>query len=154
MCSTSPERCIDCHSHALRCGRLVFENQDEIHQVPYAAVRRLAWTGVRVKLFRPMLIDGERRHHNGRNAGEAEPIFALDTLKRLQDFVSDAEVDVKLHERSTIETGIDWKPRAAFWSLIQSAIASPTMNVKKSGSSIDAANWSRSRSESGSATRP
>jgi len=45
--------------------------------------------------------------------------LALDAFERLDDFVSDAEVDVKLHERSTIETGIDWKTRAAFWSLIQ-----------------------------------
>jgi hypothetical protein len=94
MRSTSLERCIDCHSQALRRGRLVFENQNQIHEVPYAAVRRLAWTGVRVKLFRPMLLDGERWHHNGRNTGETEPVFALDTLERLQDFVPDAEVDV------------------------------------------------------------
>jgi hypothetical protein len=66
-----------------------------------------------------MLFDGERRHHDGRNAGETEPVFALDAFERLEDFVSDAEVDVKLHERPTIETGIDWKSRAAFRSLIQ-----------------------------------
>jgi hypothetical protein len=97
----------------------VFEDQNEIHEIPYAAVRRLAWPGVRVKLFRPMLLDGECRHHNGRNAGETEPILALDTLERLQYFVSDTEVDVKLHERPTVEPGIDWKSRAAFGSLIQ-----------------------------------
>ena len=48
-----------------------------------------------------------------------EPVFALDGLERLQDFVSDSEVDVKLHKRPTVEAGIDWKARAAFRSLIQ-----------------------------------
>ena len=110
---------MDCCTHALRRGRLVFQNQNEIHQIPHAAVRRLAWTRVSVKLLGPMLFDGERRHHDGRNAGETEPVFALDACERLEDFVSDAEVDVKLHERSTIETGIDWKTRAPFRSLIQ-----------------------------------
>jgi hypothetical protein len=46
---------------------------------------------------------------------------------------------MKLHERSTIETCIDRKARAAFRSLIQFRHRPPTMNVKKSGSSIDAA---------------
>jgi hypothetical protein len=44
MRSTSLERCIDCRSDALRWRRLVFQNQNEINQVPHAAVRRLAWT--------------------------------------------------------------------------------------------------------------
>jgi hypothetical protein len=66
-----------------------------------------------------VLLDGERRHDNGSNAGETEPIFALDTLERLQDFVSNTEVDVKLHECPPVETGIDRKPRTAFRSLIQ-----------------------------------
>ncbi len=93
--------------------------QHEIHQVPHAAVRRLTRTRVRVELLRPMLLDGERRHQNGGNAGETEPVFALDTLERLQDFVSDTEVDVKLHERPSVETGVDRKAGATFGSLIQ-----------------------------------
>ena len=66
-----------------------------------------------------MLLDGERRHYHPRDAGETEPVFALDGLERLQNFVSDAEVDVKLYERPTIETGIERKTRAAFRRLIQ-----------------------------------
>jgi hypothetical protein len=119
MRSAAAERRIDGGTRALDRWRFTFQNQNEIHQIAYAAVRRLAWTRVRVKLFRPMLLDGERRHHNGGNAGETEPVFALDALERLKDFVSDAEVDVKLHEGSTIVTGVDWKTRATFWSLIQ-----------------------------------
>lgn len=119
MRSASTERCTHCCTHALGCRRFVFKNQNEIHQIPHAAVWRLPRTRVRVKLLGPMLFDGERRHHDGRNAGETEPVFALDTFERLEDFVSDAEVDVKLHERSTIETGINWKARAALGSLIQ-----------------------------------
>ena len=119
MCSTSLERCIDCHSHPLRRGRFVFQNQHEIHEIPYAAVWRLAWTRVRVKLFRPMLLNGEGRHHNGRDAGETEPVLTFDALERLEDFISNAEIDMKFHERSTIETCIDRKARAAFRSLIQ-----------------------------------
>src|SRR5207237_8021811 len=88
-------------------------------EVPHATVRRLAWTRVRVKLLGPVLLDREYRYYSGRNARETEPVVALDALERLEDFVSDAEVDVKLYERSTIETGIDWKARAAFRSLTQ-----------------------------------
>src|SRR5262245_31610685 len=119
MRSTSAERRIDGGVYALGRRRLVFENQNEVDQVPYAAVRRLARTRVRVKLLRPMLFDGERRHDNGRNAGECEPVLALDCLERFEDFVSDAQIDVKRHERPTVETGIDWKARAAFRGLIQ-----------------------------------
>jgi hypothetical protein len=119
MRSASAERCIDCCTHALGCRRLVLKNQNEIHQIPHAAVWRLTRSRVSVKLLRSVLLDGECRYHNRRNAGETEPVFALDALERLEDFVSDAEVDVELHERSTIETGIHWKTRSAFWSLIQ-----------------------------------
>jgi hypothetical protein len=66
-----------------------------------------------------MLLDGERRHHNGRNAGETELVFALDAFERFQDFVSHAEVNVKPHERPTVEAGIDRKARTALRSLIQ-----------------------------------
>jgi hypothetical protein len=66
-----------------------------------------------------MLFDGERRHDNGGDAGQTEPVFALDGLERIEEFVSDSEVHMELHERSTVETGIDWKTRAAFGSLIQ-----------------------------------
>lgn len=119
MRSATAEGRIDGGTHALGRWRLVLQNQNEIHEIPHAAVWRLAWTRVRVKLLRPVLLDRERRHHDGRNTGETEPVFALDALKRLKDFVSHAEVDMKLHERSTIETGIDGKSRAAFGSLIQ-----------------------------------
>lgn len=119
MRSTSAKRCVDCRTHADCVERLVLQNQNEIHEISHATVRRLAWTCVRVKLLRPMLLDRKRRHDNGRNAGECEPVFALDGLERLKDFVSDSEVDVKLHERSTVETAIDRKPRAALGSLIQ-----------------------------------
>src|SRR5262245_37192388 len=119
MRSTSAERRIDGDVYALGRRRLVFENQNEVDQVPYAAVRRLARTRVCVKLLRPMLFDGERWHHNGRDAGEIQPVFALDALQRLEDFITDSKVDVKLHERSTIAAGIDRKARAAFGSLIQ-----------------------------------
>ena len=97
----------------------MLQNQNEIHEISHAAARPLAWARVRVKLFRPMLLDRERRHHNGGNAGETEPVFALNVFERLQDLVPDAEVDVKLDERSTVEAGIDLKPRAALRSLIQ-----------------------------------
>jgi len=80
MRSTSMERRIDCHSHALRRERFVLENQNQIHEVPHAAVRSLTRTRVRVELLRLMLLDGECRHHDGWNAGETEPIFALDAL--------------------------------------------------------------------------
>jgi hypothetical protein len=119
MCSASLERCIHSGTHALGGWHLVLEDQNEIHEIPHATVRRLAWARVRVKLFRPVLFDGERRDHNRRYPGEPEPVFALDAFERLEDFVSDTEVDVKLDERSTIETGIDWKPRAPFGRLIQ-----------------------------------
>jgi hypothetical protein len=101
-----------------------------------------------------VLLDGERRHNNGRNAGETEPVHTPDALQRLEDFVSDTEVDVKPYERSTIEARVDRKPRTTFGSSFSSAIASPTMNVKKSGSSMAAASWSRSRSEVESPARP
>jgi hypothetical protein len=124
MRPTSLERCIDCRSHAIRRGPLVFQNQKEIDWVPHAAVRHLPWTRVRVKLLGPMLLDRERRHHNGRNADETEPVFALDALERLQDFISNAEIAVKLHERPTVETGIDRKARAAFGN-VHLAIVTP-----------------------------
>jgi hypothetical protein len=56
-----------------------------------------------------VLLDRERRHHDGRNAGETEPVFSLDALQRLKDLVADSEVDMKLYERST-------KPRRSAWS--------------------------------------
>jgi hypothetical protein len=31
-----------------------------------------------------MLFDGERRHDNGGDAGETEPVFALDAFERLE----------------------------------------------------------------------
>ncbi len=119
MRSATPECRLDGGLHALRRRRLVFQYQNEIHQIPHAAVRRLAWTRVSVKLLGPMLFDGERRHHNGRNAGETEPVFALDAFERLEDFVSDAEVNVEPDERSTVEMGVNGKSRAALGSLIQ-----------------------------------
>lgn len=111
MRPSSAERSVDCCTHALGRWRLVLEDQNQIHEIPHAAVRRLAWTRVRVKLLGPMLLDRERRHDNGWNAGECEPVFTFDGRDWLQDFVSDAEVDVKLHERPTVETGIDRKAR-------------------------------------------
>ena len=79
----------------------------------------LGWTRVRVEFLRPVLLHRERRHDDGRNAGESEPVFALDVFERLEDFVSDSKVHMELHERSTIETRIDRKARTAFGSLIQ-----------------------------------
>jgi hypothetical protein len=35
---------------------------------------------------------------------------AFDGLQRLEDFVADSEVNVKLHQRSAIETRIDQAP--------------------------------------------
>jgi hypothetical protein len=66
-----------------------------------------------------MLLNGERRHHNGGNARETDPVFALDAFQRLEDFIADSEVNVKLHERSAIETRVHRKARATFGSLIQ-----------------------------------
>jgi hypothetical protein len=66
-----------------------------------------------------MLLNGERRHHNGGNTRKTEPVFALDAFQRLEEFIADSEVNVKLHERPPVETGIDRKARAALRSLIQ-----------------------------------
>ena len=43
-------------------------------------------------------------------------------MKRLQDVVADAEVDVELHKGSTIQAVIDEKWRAAFRRLVRTAI--------------------------------
>jgi hypothetical protein len=69
--------------------RFVFQNQNEIHEIPYATVRRLARTRVGVKLLRPMLLQGKCGHDDRGNTGEAEPVFALNTLERLKDFIAD-----------------------------------------------------------------
>ena len=81
MRSASAERCIDCCTHALRRRRLVFQNENEIHQIPHAAVWSLARRRVSVKLLRPVLLHRERGHYNGGNAGETEPVCLLHTMR-------------------------------------------------------------------------
>ena len=113
----------ECHGDGLSNsfdGRLLFlENQHEVNEIPHTAVRRLARTGVRVKLLCPVLLDGQRRHDNRRDAGETEPVLTLNTLERLQHVIADAEINVEPDERSTVEAGVNGESRAALWSLIE-----------------------------------
>lgn len=98
---------------------LFLENQHEVNEISHTAVRRLARAGVRVKLLCPVLLDGQRRHDDRRDPRETEPVLTLNTLERLEHFISDAEVNVKPDERSTVEAGVNGKARASFWSLIE-----------------------------------
>src|SRR5687767_15290657 len=101
----------ECHGDGLSNsvdGRLLFlENQHEVNEISYAAVRRLARTGVRVKLLCPVLFDGQRRHDDRRDARETEPVLTLNTLERLKHVVPDAEVNVEPDERPTVEAGVN-----------------------------------------------
>jgi len=76
-------------------------------------------TGVRVKLLCPVLFHGQSRDDNSGNAGETEPVFALDVLKKFEHVVSDAKVDVELDERSTVEARVNRESRAFLWRLIE-----------------------------------
>ena len=113
----------ECHGDSLSNsfdGRSLFlENQHEVNEIPHTTVRRLTRPGVRVKLLRPVLLDGQCRRDNTRDVGETEPVLTLNTLKRLQHVIADAEVNVKPDECSTVEAGVNRESRAAFWSLIE-----------------------------------
>ena len=100
--------------------RLELDEQHQIDQVLHAAVRRtIARQCVRVELFGPMLFGRERRHRDGRNAGEREPVVADDAIHGLDHFVADAEIDMELYEAATVEAGVDRESRAALRCLIE-----------------------------------
>jgi hypothetical protein len=101
-----------------------------------------------------MLLDGERRHQNRRDAGETEPLFALDALERLQDFISNAEIDVKLHVRPAVDTSIDRKARATFRSLIQFGHRLADGEREEVGQIDRRCELKRSRSDVASPSRP
>jgi hypothetical protein len=119
MRTTPAERRIDRRTQTPGREGLVLKNQDEIHEVPYAAVRDFSRTRVRVKLLCPVLLGRERRNDHCWNACESQPVFSLDIFERLEDFVTHAEVNMEPDECPIVEARIKWKPRAAFRSLIE-----------------------------------
>jgi hypothetical protein len=58
--------------------------QNHVHQIPHAAVRRtLSWQGVGVKFFRKLLLAGDHVHRRARHTGKPQPITPFDHFERL-----------------------------------------------------------------------
>lgn len=66
-----------------------------------------------------MLLERQRRYDARRDTGEAEPVLASDLIDRFEHGVTNPEVDVELHEASTIEPGIDGKSRSTLGCLVK-----------------------------------
>ena len=66
-----------------------------------------------------MLFGRERRHGDGRYAGEREPVVADDAIHGLDHVVADAKIDMELDEAATVEAGVNREPRAALRCLIE-----------------------------------
>ena len=98
---------------------MTLDQQQQINEIPHAAVCGFAGPGVRVELFRPMLFDRQRWHGHRRYTGEAEPVFSRDLLQWLEDFVANTKVNVEPGKGSTIEPRIHWKASPTLRRLIQ-----------------------------------
>ncbi|MCK7498496.1 MAG: hypothetical protein MZW92_53595 [Comamonadaceae bacterium] len=66
-----------------------------------------------------MLLLREHGRHGWCDAAESQPVLPNEHVKRLDDLVPDAEVDVKADERAAVETCIHREPGATHRSLIE-----------------------------------
>jgi hypothetical protein len=97
----------------------MLDDQNEINKIPDPSIGPDARARVRVKLLRPVLLGRQSRNGDGGNAGKSEPVFPGDLVERFHYVVADPEIDVKPHERATVEACIDREACAAVGRLIQ-----------------------------------